>query len=52
MLVGRWKKRDTKNIYTQNYKGCLEATQLDNKREYTEKNNFEIDSIKRIIKIA
>ena len=30
----------------ENYKNCLEATQLENKINYLEKNKMEIDSIK------
>ena len=32
-----------------NYKNCLEATQLENKIDHLEKNQIEIDSLKRII---
>ena len=31
----------------ENYKNCLEATQLDNKIKYLEKNKINIDSLKR-----
>ena len=34
----------------ENYKSCLEATQLDNKIKYIEKNKIIIDSLKKIIK--
>ena len=34
----------------ENYKNCLEATQLENKINYLEKNKTEIDSIKEFIK--
>ena len=34
----------------ENYKNCLEATQLDNKIKYLEKNKINIDSLKKIIK--
>ena len=37
-------KRKTK---LENYKNCLEATQLENKINYLEKNKFDIDSIKK-----
>ena len=37
-----------KNIF-ENYKNCLEATQLDNKMKYLEKNEINIDSLKKII---
>ena len=30
-----------------NYKSCLEATQLDNKISYIEKNKIDINSIKK-----
>ena len=32
------------------YKNCLEATQIENKINYLEKNNIDIDSIKEFIK--
>ena len=35
----------------QNYKNCLEATQLENKINYLEKNKIDIDNIKEFIKI-
>ena len=31
----------------ENYKNCLEATQLENKTSYLEKNKINIDSLKR-----
>ena len=34
----------------ENYKNCLEATQLDNKIKYLEKNKINIHSLKKIIK--
>ena len=34
----------------ENYKSCLEETQLENKINYLEKNNIDIDSIKEFIK--
>ena len=34
----------------ENYKNCLEATQLENEINYLEKNKVDIDSIKKIIK--
>ena len=34
----------------ENYKNCLEATQLENKINYLEKNEIHIDSIKEFIK--
>ena len=33
-----------------NFKNCLEATQIDNKIKYLEKNKINIDSFKKIIK--
>ena len=32
----------------QNYRNCLEATQLDDKIKYLEKNKINIDSLKKI----
>ena len=32
----------------ENYKNCLEATQLDNKIKYLEKNKINIDSLKKL----
>ena len=34
----------------ENYKNCLEATQLENKINYLETNKIDIDSIKEFIK--
>ena len=34
----------------ENYKNCLEATQLENKTNYVEKNKVNIDSLRKIIK--
>ena len=34
----------------QNYKNCLEATQLDNKTKYLEKNEINIDNLKKLQK--
>ena len=34
----------------QNYRNCLEATQFENKINHLEKNQTDIDSIKKIIK--
>ena len=34
----------------ENYKNCLETTQVHNKIKYLEKNKFHIDSTKKIIK--
>ena len=33
----------------ENYKNCLEATQLENKINYLEKNKINVDSLKKII---
>ena len=33
----------------ENYKNCLEATQLENKGNYLEKNKINIDSLKKMI---
>ena len=38
-----------KKTYTWNYKNCLEATQINNKIKYLEKNKTNIDSLKKII---
>ena len=35
----------------ESYKNCLEATQLDNKTKYLEKNKISIDSLKKSLKI-
>ena len=51
------KGKSTKNcvikrkLKFENYKNCLEATQLDNKIKHLEKNKFNIDSLKKIQKI-
>ena len=39
-----------KKLKFENYKNCLEATQLENKINYLEKNKTDIDSIKEFIK--
>ena len=50
------KAKDTKKcvikrkLKFENYKNCLEATQLDNKIKYLEKNKINIYSLKKIIK--
>ena len=31
----------------ENYKNCLEATQIDNKRNYLEKNGINVDCLKK-----
>ena len=47
------KAKGTKNCVTkrkfkfENYKNCLEANQLDNKINYLEKNNINLDSLKK-----
>ena len=38
-----------RKIKFENYKNCLEATQLDNKIKYLKKNKISIDSLKKII---
>ena len=50
------KAKGTKNcvlktkLNFENYKSCLEATQLENKINHLEKNKINIDSLKEIIK--
>ena len=39
-----------RNLKFENYKNCLEATQLENKVNYLYKNKTDRDSIKKIIK--
>ena len=39
-----------KKLKFENYKNCLEATQLDNKINYLEKNKINIDNLKKVIK--
>ena len=39
-----------RKVKFENSKNCLEATQLENKINYLEKNKIDIDSIKKIIK--
>ena len=34
----------------ENYKNCLEATQLDNEIKHLEKNKIKIDSLNKVIK--
>ena len=47
------KAKGTKNCVTkrkfkfENYKNCLETNQLDNKINYLEKNNINLDSLKK-----
>ena len=44
------KKCDIKRkLKFENYKNCLEATELENKINYLEKNKIDIDSIKKFI---
>ena len=38
-----------RKLQFENYKNCLEATQLDNKRNYIEKTNINIDSLTKFI---
>ena len=40
-----------RKLKSKNYKNCLEATQLENKINYLEKNKIDIDSIKEFIRI-
>ena len=49
---GKGKKKCVikRKLKFENYKNCLEATQLDNKITYLEKNKINIDSLKKIIK--
>ena len=35
-----------RNLKFEDYKNCLEATQLENKINYVEKNNIDLDSLK------
>ena len=39
-----------KKLKFENHKNCLEATQLDNKKNYLEKRKIDIDSLKKILK--
>ena len=39
-------KKKKRKLKFENYKNCLEATQLENKINYIEKNKIDIDSIK------
>ena len=39
-----------RKLKSENYKNCLEATQLENKINYLEKNKIDIDCIKELIK--
>ena len=42
------KQKDKKSVsYIENYKNCLEATQLENKINNIEKNKVHLDSIKK-----
>ena len=52
MVVKIKKSKDTENcvikkkLKFENYKNCLDATQVDNKINYFEKNKINIDSLK------
>ena len=52
MTVVKIKKQKTqksvskRKLEFENYKNCLEATQLENRINYLEKNKIDIDSIK------
>ena len=35
------------DMIIENYKNCLEATQIDNKRNYLEKNGINVDCLKK-----
>ena len=56
MTVVRIKKQKTQKCVKkrkfkfENYKNCLEATKLENKTKYLEKNKINIDSLKKIVK--
>ena len=41
-----------RKLKLENYKNCLESTQLENKITYLEKSKINIDSLKNIIKIT
>ena len=51
MTIVKLKKQKPKKVVKirkfkfENYKSCLEATQLDNKIKYSEKNRINIDNI-------
>ena len=47
---GRKKCVIKRNLKFENYKNCLEATQLENKINYPDENKTERDNIKKIIK--
>ena len=55
MVVKKKKSNDIKmcsiksKLKFKNHKNCLEATQLDNKINYLEKNKINVDSLKNII---
>ena len=49
-MVGKIKnKRHKKMYYKKNYKNCLEVTQLENKINYLEKINININSLNKIM---
>ena len=50
-VKGKKKCAMKRKLKFENYKNCLEATQLENKINYLEENYSDIDSIKKIIKI-
>ena len=39
-----------KKLKFENYKNCLKANQLDNEKNYLEKNETKVDGLKKIIK--
>ena len=47
---GRKKCVTKRKLKFENYKNCLEATRLENKINHLEKNQLNIDGIKKIIK--
>ena len=44
--IKKQKAQKKRKLKFENYKNCLEATQLENKINYIEKNKIDIDSIK------
>ena len=47
MMVAKKKRSKRHKKTPENYKNCLEETQLDNKINYLEKNKFDVDSPKK-----
>ena len=50
MTVVKIKSTKKRKLKFKNYKHCLKSTQLENKKNYLEKNKIYIDSIKKTIK--